>query len=446
MPSKGALLLCILFIFVVFLTDSKQKSNVSSALWIPLIWMMLCGSRALSYWLNSEPVLETEIDYTVGNPIDRAVLIILIVIGLFILYRRKMDWSQILKSNAWILMLFLYMGFSILWSDFKGVSFKRWIKAIGDLIMVLIVLTEHAPFEALKRLVRRSAYVLIPLSILCIKYFREIGVRYSGDGLAAMWVGITTHKNELGILSCICASFFLWNVITRKRKKNLFIDIIFLLSALYLLAGSKKSYSATSIVVFIVGICIFMGLYLFKSNLKYIGRNVVLIGSFFLLFLLVGYNFLFTSAIDATGRDMTFTGRTYLWADLIDIGSCHPILGTGYGSFWIGDLSHDLWDKFRWKPKQAHNGYIDVYVELGLLGVFLLVIAIYFAYKNIMRDFVFNFEYGRFRVTLLTMILVHNITESSFLRGTNYLWFLFLLVAVNSHHISNISLLQETRR
>ena len=76
-----------------------------------------------------------------------------------------------MKNNIWILVLFLYLGISILWSDFMGVSFKRWIRATGDLVMALVVLTEPAPYEAIKTLINRCAIVLIPLSLLFIKYF-----------------------------------------------------------------------------------------------------------------------------------------------------------------------------------------------------------------------------------------------------------------------------------
>ena len=130
MPPQIALLLCIIFIFCLFALDYKRKPNVSISLWIPTLWMMIIGSRYVSQWLNLGTPFESPDRYVEGSPLDRNVFIIFIVAGFFILYRRKIYWSQILKSNAWIFALFIFFGISITWSNFPFVSFKRYIKAI----------------------------------------------------------------------------------------------------------------------------------------------------------------------------------------------------------------------------------------------------------------------------------------------------------------------------
>ena len=139
----------------------------------------------------------------------------------------------------------------------------------------------------------------------------------------------------------------------------------------------------------------------------------------------------FALGVEASGRDTTLTGRTELWEDILTIASDHPILGVGYGSFWIGDLGNNLWERHIWKPGQGHNGYLDVYVELGIIGVFFLLLIIISSFRQIVWTLKSNFEYGRFRLVFLLVILLHNIAESSFLRGASNLWFIFLLVAIN---------------
>lgn len=430
MPPNIALALCILLITYVFVLDFKQKSDLSSALWVPLIWMIISGSRPVSYWLSGESVVGTEIDYTAGDPISRVCLLILIFAGIFILSKRKIEWPEILKSNSWIITLYLYMAISIIWSDFPQVSFKRWIRAIGDIIMVLVVLTDHDPLEAIKRMFRRFAYVIIPFSIICNKYFPSIGVSYSSSGIA-MWSGVTTHKNALGLVSCVSASFFLWELMPPRRRDSLIIDIVLLAMSLYLLF-SGKNYSATAIVIFFIGIGTFIVLSKSKSNPEHLTRNLVLIILPFLFIITFAYEFIFPFITSATGRDMTLTGRTDIWRELIPIGSLSSILGTGYGGFWIGNLTHDLWDKFGGAPTQAHCGYLDVWLQLGWVGLTILVLLIFFTYKILIKDFKYNFEFCRLRITLFTMILIHNITETSLLRGANFFWFLFLLVILNT--------------
>ncbi len=330
------------------------------------------------------------------------------------------------------------MGLSILWSDFIDVSFKRWTRTMGDFIMVLVVLTEPAPFEALKSLIRRCAYVLLPLSVLFIKYFRDIGVEYTPDGLTEMWVGVTNHKNSLGALAMISGIYFLWNIIRTPRSRKIFIDILFLIMTLWLLAGSPTSDSKTAIFIFIIGSWILIGFA--KSNLKYVKTYIFFTAVISLTLALLTELFLNNSLLNfvvaSSERDMTFTGRIYLWTDLLKIASYHPILGAGYGSFWIGDLANNLWEKYSWKLVQGHNGYIDVYVELGLVGLFLMAGIIFSAFKNMRKLLSLNFEYGVLRMTFLIIILLHNFSESTLTKGTNLMWFLFLLVAVNIPDIS----------
>jgi len=135
--------------------------------------------------------------------------------------------------------------------------------------------------------------------------------------------------------------------------------------------------------------------------------------------------------LDETGKDATLTGRTELWTDILSIAAKNPLLGVGYGNFWIGDREYDLWIKHIWTPLQGHNGYIDVYVELGVIGIFLLIAVLVATFQNIGKSLLEDFDYGSLRLALFIMILVHNMAESSLLRSNHNLWFVFLMIAIS---------------
>ena len=99
----------------------------------------------------------------------------LIVVGFCVLVKRQVRLSEVIPNNGWLIVFLLYCFISIAWSDFPFVAFKRWIKILGHPIMALIVLTEPDPKEALIRLMKRCAYVVVPVSILLIKYYPELG-------------------------------------------------------------------------------------------------------------------------------------------------------------------------------------------------------------------------------------------------------------------------------
>jgi len=72
---------------------------------------------------------------------------------------------------------------SILWSDFPFVSFKRWFRDLGNYLVILVVVSDPNPLEAARTLLRRFCYLLIPLSILLIKYFPYLARQYE------VWTG-----------------------------------------------------------------------------------------------------------------------------------------------------------------------------------------------------------------------------------------------------------------
>src|SRR5271166_3348895 len=171
LPPVVALWLTFGFIFFLFWRESREKSNVSKAIWIPLIWLLITGSKSVSQWLTlgSYAIASPED----GTPLDAAVFFVLIVAGYNVLRRRGVDLSTFARNNRWLTAFIVYCLISIVWSEFPLIAFKRWIKVLGHPIMVLVVLTDPEPVEAVKRLLKRIAYVLVPLSICFIKYFPE---------------------------------------------------------------------------------------------------------------------------------------------------------------------------------------------------------------------------------------------------------------------------------
>jgi O-antigen ligase len=78
------------------------------------------------------------------------------------------------------------------------------------------------------------------------------------------------------------------------------------------------------------------------------------------------------------GRDATYSGRTTLWTGAIAVANAHhPILGAGYRAFWTATgaagVRDYIQDWFR-VPSHGHNGYLDVWLELGYAGVALFAV------------------------------------------------------------------------
>jgi len=432
MTANTALILSIAVILLVLKLDARRQSTVSYALWIPVIWMIYSASRPLSFWLSGGTPETTEM-YMEGNPLDRNVLSVLTIMGIYVLLRRHIRWRSVLKTNVLIFLWFSYCGISILWADFPMVSLKRLIKEIGLLLSVLIVLTEAEPIEAVKTLMKRFSYLLISLSIFLIMYFPKLGMTYSPYTGAIGYAGVSYDKNNLGRI-CLIAGFFLFcNLIAMRHtntkgndKERTFIQFVIFIMTVWLLIITN---SATSTGAFVIGILIFvvLGRRVVINNMEYLGTIMII--SFIVGLILELSLDAISFFIISHGRDMTLSRRTLLWKDLLAFPT-NPLIGVGYRSFWLGDRLTILWEKYTWTPNESHNGYLNVYLELGYVGLCLLGGVIYSGYRKIKKELAFNFDYGRFCMGIFIISLLYNITEDA-IGKTTLVWFVFLLVSLD---------------
>src|SRR5262245_12136013 len=117
MPSQLALLLTLGFIFFLYRRDIRQASNVTGALWLPLIWMLISGSRPVTYWLNLWGIpVGGAVSLEEGSPIDRIFYIGMIASGIYVLNQRGVKLAEIFRNNVWMSIFLGYCFLSILWS------------------------------------------------------------------------------------------------------------------------------------------------------------------------------------------------------------------------------------------------------------------------------------------------------------------------------------------
>jgi len=406
--------------------DIKESQRISNFLWIPVIWLAVSASKPFTLWIypSLASAERTEYDYIQGGSTERTFLLVLICAGLIALYKKRHVFAFHFRDNIYLYIFYFYALISIGWSDYQGVSVKRWVKAASNVIMVLVILTEEEPGEAFDHILRRCAIVLIPLSLFFIRYYPQIGIQYTGEG-TRMWVGVAGQKNGLGLLCAFMGIYFIWRFIKDWPKLRWLDGFLFLLT-LYLLRGS---HSATSYVIFVIGIAILALEVWLKSDLKKLNRVVTITFLCLAIVLSIFGQPVSSAFLSAAGRDPSFTGRLPLWTELIRIGSRSAIFGEGYGNFWIAHLG-EMWDQFNWRPINGHNGYIDIFLDLGLVGLALLLFLIVHTYRKAIKSIGRNGEFRSLLFVFLIMILLHNFTESSLGKGAHFLWLLFLLSSV----------------
>lgn len=441
MPAQVALGVFSAFVLVLLWVERTESEGVSAALWIPTFWMMAIASKSLAMWVGLSGENES------GSWPDQLLLGGLGLAAAAVVVKRHATWRTCLGQHPWILALLAYMLVSTSWSEIPLVALRRWTREVLVLVMALAVLSERDPRQAFASVLRRSAYILVPLSLLLVKYYRGMGVDYTPWSGEEMWVGVTPHKNTLGRLCLISAFFLLWSIYRRLRTPGFshpwyryIPDLVVLMTALFLLRGSERSYSATSVGTLAVGVVVLLALTSVKSiRLTSIRRPLLLalfVGSIstgILAPFVGGANL--GSASSMFGRDATLTGRTETWAELVPQFMRNPVIGSGFASFWTTTRR----DQYR--MSHGHNGYLDTLLELGTVGLLLLVAWMLSSARRLFALLASDRSWASFALGFLFMAATYNTTEStlnSLAEQMSAVMVMAVLVVTNERQVTGV--------
>ena len=426
MTQIATLVYAIAILGLVFL-DRQRGVRTSKALWLPIVWFWIAGSRAVSVWLNIQPADRAD-QYLEGSPLDRYVALAMMIVGVIVLLSRGTRIRQLFRANKPVVAFLLYCAVSTAWSDYPDVSFRRWIKMLGDFTMILVVLTDREPTAALKRVLARAAFVLLPVSVLLIKYYPAIG-RYWGHWEGkAFYGGVATDKNMLGKTCLIFGLGASWRVLQEmagsRRARILMAQGSIVAIALWLFYTCN---SMTSMSCFLLASGLMAAMTTFKAARQKAVVHALVLGVIVIcactLFLGVGGD-----VLNTLGRDSTLTGRTQLWGELAGM-TVNPVLGTGFESFWLGKRLQRLWAAHWWRPNESHDGYLELYLNLGLAGVGLFLVVLVTGYRNIMKLLPTDPEGGRIRLAFFVVGVTYNFTEAA-TRSMDVVWLMLILSVI----------------
>jgi O-antigen ligase len=261
-----------------------------------------------------------------------------------------------------------------------------------------------------------------------IKYYPSLGRGYSPWDGKQLFTGVGDNKNGLGVISLVLGLGALWHFLElyQNRRKNfrakqLMAQGIVLLMALWLMwiANSMTSLS-----------CFFMATALIAATkLRIVSLMpravhvliaVMLIVSFSVLFLDIG-----GGVMETMGRDSTLTGRTEIWKVVLGMKGS-PVLGTGFESFWLGKRLEKIWSLYWWHPNEAHDGYLEIFLNLGWIGVTLLALVLLTSYQKVIGAFRRDSITGRLMMVYFVVAVAYNFTESA-IRPLSPVWITLIL-------------------
>lgn len=399
-------------------------SKIVSISFIILLFFIFFGTA-----IPFRPRIEDVDQVSSSNIVNQVLYSSLFIISVIVLIPKKDELFTILKTEKFLSIFIIFSFLSIAWSEYGFITFKRIFQVST---MVLSILAFLLYVDSSKEVLKHFKYVLYPYLVLTLVVV--FVVPGAIDPQFHTWRGFTSHKNTLGQISLISTILCYIIYKTEGTTFGKYIAIFMGIIAVTLLFGA---YSSTAILtfLFLIGLSLFLSVDKFFKPIG-IGRTIstILIISFFLIVISILY-FIpeFEKVIPALfGKDTTFSGRTDLWEYLISEIRVNPIIGIGYQAFWVPE-SRDilfLYKSFVWLPNEAHNGYLDIYLQLGIAGLSLILMML-------IKYFIILFKVIKPHpwVWFIIITIIINFQESTILRPIRTIDFIFifsyLIVFVN---------------
>lgn len=265
-----------------------------------------------------------------------------------------------------ILILVIFAALSALWSENRGATLSRTV-ALG-------MTTLFAAYFASKYTLREQVHMLaIAIGLYVVTSVLVVfGIPGHGtEGLA--WEGVFTQKNVFGRVMAVGVMVSLVYPATNERVKR-YKQIGFLVC----LALVGLSISMTSLIATLGAIALFYAYRVLRLGALPFAAMVLALAVPVGVTAYAAVNIDPAVILEGLGRDATLTGRTELWDKVSYAIEQRPWFGYGYGGFWNmwGGTYGTLWTpRDNWQPGSAHNSYLDITVNLGVVGLTLFLVG-----------------------------------------------------------------------
>jgi exopolysaccharide production protein ExoQ len=333
-------------------------------------------------------------------------------------------WPRVLRAAkaVWPLVgLVVLAALSTAWSGQPSVTFRRSALLVVTTLLALY-LGERYSIEQQARLLVQALCLMI--SAVLIFYF--VSPLYVVDHVShpGAWKGLSAYKNSFGEYMAIAVLLLLLFRFRRFR----WLRYAFLVAAAILLLLSQSASSLFCLVL------IMAVMPLWRST-QIRGKQRPALLAMAVSFLIAGMCFLATNTdwlFHLLGRNATLTGRTQLWGLLWPAIMKHPILGYGYDTFWISTTGDALGVRaaIGWLAHVADNGFLDLGLSLGLLGICVFLAVFAFSFLDGIGHLRSESRlFGLWPISYLCFFLVHNVSESTLLARSGFEFIVFVMLA-----------------
>ena len=413
-----------------------DSSFLAVVLLIAVLWYFFVPGNPFPDPFPADVEIMSLVDKAEGSLNQQVWWTVFFLLALVTIVRNLQKSTEIL-SNSYL--LFLVVGIcmmSILWSHVPDIAFRRSVHLFFVVTTALAVVSGIHSSKIFYRIILIFTGVIMVINFASVFLIPSYAINTLGN-----YQGMYSHKNIAANVAMI--SVFVW-LIAAVRATRVSVRIVLICGAAlwftFLLGtGGKAAAAITILAPPVVFLCEYLSK---RPNLGIVaglsmGIAVVTTG---FTFLILDYSI--ADLLVILVSDATLTGRTVVWEFVIGEIKKSPLVGLGFGSFWnIGEIapvesfSTTRVTQFLLFLNQAHNGYLDVMLSVGLVGTLLwvgvLIQAVTLGFRGFRKGHSdrFDEQIRELYVLILFAVMVINITDSSFLRPQSVLNF-FVIIGV----------------
>lgn len=387
--------------------------------------------RFASFYVSPDAKADAVETYNPFDPLSSLLQQGIYTLTLLLLLAR---WKSSLRTALRdpVILLLAGMSFlSFLWSDFPDTSFRKGIATIQTTTFGVYMASRFSLKQQLQMLAWVLGFIVI-FSILFTLAFPGVAIEAGAN--AGSWRGPFTQKNLLSRIGVLASIVFLLLATDSNRKSYLLWGGFGISVVLILLTGSKTSLLLLLTILFLLPL--YKALRWKDTVFIPLLITLTLVGGSITTFVVGNWE----NLLQALGRDPTLSGRTGLWELALEKISERPWLGYGYQGFWLeGGGAEIIWKAEGYKPPHAHNGFINMMLDFGLVGLFLflLILAlIYWRSIGWLKTGTTTIEL--WPIFYVTFFFMYNHTENTIVEHNSIFWALLVAVSLSIKKIRRI--------
>lgn len=351
----------------------------------------------------------------------RLLIVPFILVTPFLVVTRYRAIFDVLWRNMPLVALLIWVWCSVAWSLDPAISARRALGLTMFTLLACYTVIRH-DVDWVLRVLSWMILAILLLSVTFILGLPELSLMPDERGMR----GVYTHKNGMGEL-LVLAAIILPPAIRGRLVPPLVGWLGLGLAAALLLP--VNSATATVIVLLIIlthaVLAVWRLPFRLAAAITALALSAAILG---VALLLANIDVIF----NALGRDATLTGRIGIWQFAMVMIEQEPLLGYGYNAFWEQPkFAQYAIDRFGWIVPNAHNGYLDTLLSIGIVGLALMFV---FFGNAVLRSFrsLANAEALAAGITLALIMgyLVRAVLETNLLGQNSIMWVLIVIFTV----------------